>query len=76
MVPNTKAAGKVSPIDVPSKTTARNITLELRIFSVTLEVDCCRNRLGGSEPLSLGLFENIMLMRDGNTHFDGNAPVR
>ena len=70
-----KAAGKVPPIDVPSITTARKTRLELLLFD-TLEVACCRKRLDGREPLSLGLFDSIMLMRDGNAHFDGNAPVR
>ena len=46
------------------------------LFCVALEAACWRNRLVGNEPLSLGLFESIMLMRDGDAHCDGTVPVK
>ena len=71
-----KAVGKDPPIDVPSMTTARKTTLKIGLQSVALEAEFWRNRLEDREPLSIGLFDSIILTSDGKVHFDGNAPVR
>lgn len=71
-----KAIGKLPPIDVPSMTTARKTSLALPMLADAFEWYCRRNRLDGILPLSLGLFDSMMLMRDGKAHLDGTAPLK